>query len=629
MDRVARCESVLETIAIDAIQSLAERYPEERSLRLDWSAIEDADAALADDLLRDPERMFEHFEDAMHEVAREHVDGSMLAEAHVRVRNLPDADTYTVGAQRASETFSLVAFEGQLTKRTEVNPKLHVGVFECLRCSSRERVEQGFGNIASPQYCEPCSQQMGRPVGGEWHLDKRESEWTDHQLIRLQQPPEEAIDGATANIDIHLLDDLCGQLEGGQRVTVTGEFRPVPNNGRTVHNKVVIGNGYELNEEPLSDTEYDAYAEDIEALASDPDVFDVLTAAIAPGHQGNWHIKEAVTLQLFGGWPRYTPDGTYHRGDSHILLVGDPGVGKTVLLDAASEVAPRAAQADGTGSSAAGLTAALTKDDFADGDQWSIEAGTIVRANKGLACVDELDKGDTSDLDALHTALESQEVIVSKGGRHAHLPAQTALLGAGNPTGGHFDPTRDFASQVRLQSPLLSRFDCIFVMREHVQEDLVREVAEHIVDSRTGAGKLARGEDLPEDERSVVEAAIDQDLLTAYIAYAKQTCQPLPSTAQKERLREFYVDLKTTLPNRYLDDDGPPLPVTARKLDAAMRLAEASARTRLSETVDDVDVERAERIIQRSLADVGIEPGDDAAIGRAPQNVEISEVGIQ
>jgi replicative DNA helicase Mcm len=287
---------------------------------------------------------------------------------------------------------------------------------------------------------------------------------------------------------------------------------------------------------------------------------------------------------------------------------------------------------------AAGLTAAIVKDSFSS-EQFSIEAGTLVRANKGIAIVDELDKGKTSDLDSLHTALESQEVHVSKAGKNAMLPAKTALLAAGNPTGGHFDPTEEFAEQIELKSPLLSRFDLIFAMREAFDEEMVHAIATKVVEARNVAGKLAHGEEVDAEVLDRVCADISKEEFRAYVTHSKRIEPVIRDPKVERELARWFTDLKGSLPNRYQDAmkqaedddlayDGPPLPITVRKLNAMQRLTEASARMRLSPTVEMEDVERVRPLIERSLGDIGIAPRDSAAFGRVDESVTAESIGL-
>jgi len=655
-----RCRDALEAICHEAIEELREGYPEERTLTIDWQdlAAYEADAdtlgigaeqitleggrvdedefaledvqGIASDVIARPDTMRDAFEDALQNYGAEEDHHRPMARAKVEFINLPEAATFAVGGfSPAKQVNRLIALEGQITKRTEVNPRLHEGEFQCVRCGYEMRVPQPpFGKIREPPGgCRECDD------GGFMRLEEDRSQWVDYQKIRLQQPPEDA-KGETEHIDIHLLDNLAGdgRVEGGARTTFVGKHEPVFS-GEVVYEKTVIGHGFTVEEGGLSDVDLSAYQSVIDELRDDPNRFERLVASFAPGHEGNWIEKAALVLQLFGGWQRESEDGAYHRGDSHIYLLGDPGVGKSNLLEAAYEVAPRGAITDGTGSSAAGLTASITKDSFSD-EQFSIEAGTLVRANKGIAVVDELDKGDASDLDALHTALESQEVHVSKAGKNARLPAQTALLAAGNPTGGHFDPTKELAEQVDLQSPLLSRFDLILTMQTEEDEERIRSIAEKVIAARTAAGKLARGEEVAPSRLEDVQADIEPEEFSAYITRAKQV-DPVPRDDEVEKqMRDWFVETKTSLPQRYAaamgegEYEGPPLPITVRKLNALQRLAEASARVRLSDTVEMRDVERVIPLIERSLADIGIAPRDNSAFGQVGDDVDAASIGL-
>jgi replicative DNA helicase Mcm len=654
---VSRFEQIQEfyrTAYRNEVRDLASRYPEERRLDVDWQRLaawddtgvgldqetlagETADDeyrledvhGLASDVVARPESMLDAFGSALQELDVEQ-RAKPMARATVSFENLPADATFTVGSFSPAEWEGrLLALEGQITKRTEVDPRLDEGAFECVRCGTMTYLPQPeFGSIREPHECEGCES-----TSTFFRLNENQSEWIDYQKIRLQQPPEDAA-GETENIDVHLLGDLAGneRVEGGARTTFVGRLTPVYT-GDVVFEKTVIGNGFTVEEGAFDESDLEEYRDVIDRLRRDENRFEILVNSFAPGHEGHWIEKAALVLQLFGGWSREGPDGHYHRGDSHIYLLGDPGTGKTMLLEAAHEVAPMAAITDGTGSSAAGLTAAITKDDFSS-EQFSIEAGTLVRANNGIAVVDELDKGDTADLDALHTALESQEVHVSKAGKNARLPAKTALLAAGNPTGGHFDPTKEIADQVDLKSPLLSRFDLIFTLRASEDEDEIRDIAGKMIRGRQAAGKLARDEPVDPEVLAEVETQLDTEEFAAYLARAHE-CRPVVrDDAVVERMREWFVETKTSLPERYGDAmgageyDGPPLPITARKLDAVQRLAEASARVRLSETVEMRDVERVLPLVERSLADIGIAPRDNSAFGRVEEDVRAESIGI-
>lgn len=650
MNQQARCEQALhEAFAEDVLELVAD-YPDRRRLALDWQRLArwehdalDTDVevelgdvhGLASDVISRPASVRGTFTQALNEVVPDLSERQRpVSQTTIAFESLPPGATFLVGGYSPSEwSDHLIALEGQITKRTGVKPRVDEAVFQCGMCDEEMRISQPtFGELREPSTCEFCEHPHAY-----FRLQTDRSEFEDYQKLRLQQPPESAM-GDTENIDVHLTDDLTGtdRVESGGRVTIIGRHKPVYT-GKVVFEETIIASQVVQDEPTIEDFDEPRHQEAVAEIGAADDPVAELAGSFAPNFEAagdrDQQVIEALVLQLIGGWTRTTDDGAHHRGEPHIFLLGDPGVGKTVLARAAHSVAPRGAFTDGTGSSAAGLTAAIEKDDFSDG-QWSISAGTLVRAHEGLAVVDELDKGDTSDLDALHTALESQEVHVDKAGKNATLPAQTALLAAGNPSGGHFDPTEEFADQVDFQSPLLSRFDLILRMQAREERELILQVADQMIDARKAAGKLARGEELTDDERVDVEGAWDADQIAAYIAHAREYQPVWRDDAVKAAMKEWFADLKTSVPERYRDAmgeseyDGPPLPVTARKLDAMQRFAEASARARQSEEIIMADVERVKPLIERTLADIGIAPADSSAFGTVDDSVAASSLGV-
>ena len=147
-----------------------------------------------------------------------------------------------------------------------------------------------------------------------------------------------------------------------------------------------------------------------------------------------------------------------------VLIVGDPSAGKSQLLKRISVVAPKSRYVSGKGATGAGLTATVVKDEFLRG--WALEAGALVLTNKGICCIDELDKMTPEDQSAMHEGLEQQTITISKANIQATLKAETTVLAAANPKFGRFDPYELIAKQIELPSTLLNRFDLIFPMRD-------------------------------------------------------------------------------------------------------------------------------------------------------------------
>ncbi|WP_435146544.1 LAGLIDADG family homing endonuclease [Halobaculum sp. P14] len=298
--------------------------------------------------------------------------------------------------------------------------------------------------------------------------------------------------------------------------------------------------------------------------------------------------------------------------DTHSYVSNGVVSHNSQMLSYIRNIAPRSVYTSGKGSSSAGLTAAAVRDDFGDGQQWTLEAGALVLADKGIAAVDELDKMRPEDRSAMHEALEQQQISVSKAGINATLKSRCSLLGAANPKYGRFDQYEPIGEQIDLEPALISRFDLIFTVTDQPDPDHDAALAEHILTTNyagelnTQRNELATSNFTEEEVENVteeVEPVIDAELLRKYIAYSKRNCFPTMTDEAKAAIRDFYVDLRA----KGADEDAP-VPVTARKLEALVRLSEASARVRLSDTVELADAERVIDIVRSCLQDIGVDP---------------------
>ncbi|AUV83373.1 cell division protein [Salinigranum rubrum] len=298
--------------------------------------------------------------------------------------------------------------------------------------------------------------------------------------------------------------------------------------------------------------------------------------------------------------------------ETHTYLSNNIVSHNSQMLSYVRHIAPRSVYTSGKGSSAAGLTAAAVRDDFGDGQQWTLEAGALVLADKGIAAVDELDKMRSEDRSAMHEALEQQSISISKAGINATLKSRCSLLGAANPKYGRFDQYEPIGEQIDLEPALISRFDLIFTVTDQPDPEKDGDLADHILQTNY-AGELntqrtrMTNSNFTQEEVDAatekVEPVIDPELLRKYIAHAKRNCFPTMTDEARAAIREFYVDLRA----KGADEDAP-VPVTARKLEALVRLAEASARVRLSDTVEAEDAERVIRIVRSCLEAIGVDP---------------------
>ncbi|MDJ1433019.1 minichromosome maintenance protein MCM [Halostagnicola sp. A-GB9-2] len=593
------------------VKQLAQQYPnEQRSLFIDWQDLYRYDPDLADDYLNQPEQLQRYAEEALR-LYDLPIDVS-LGQAHVRIRNLPDTESPEIRDIRAQNMNKLVQVRGIVRKATDVRPKIEEAAFECQLCGTLNRIPQSTGDFQEPHECQGCERQ------GPFQVNFDQSEFIDAQKLRIQESPEGLRGGETPQaLDVHVEDDITGQVTPGDHVSAVGVLRLEQQGNQQEKSPIfdfyMEGISVDIDEEQFEDmdiTEEDK--KEIVRLSTEDDIYEKMVASIAPSIYGYDQEKLAMMLQLFSGVTKQLPDGSRIRGDLHMLLIGDPGTGKSQMLGYIRNIAPRSVYTSGKGSSSAGLTAAAVRDDFGDGQQWTLEAGALVLADQGIAAVDELDKMRSEDRSAMHEALEQQQISVSKAGINATLKSRCSLLGAANPKYGRFDQYEPIAEQIDLEPALISRFDLIFTVTDNPNEEKDRNLAEHILTTNYAGELTTQQEEMTSLEVSTdeieemteqVDPEIDAELLRKYVAYAKQNCHPRMTEEARNTIRDFYVDLRL----KGTDDDAP-IPVTARKLEALVRLAEASARIRLSDTVEVGDAERVVEIVRSTLQDIGVDP---------------------
>ncbi|WP_168216025.1 ATP-binding protein, partial [Halorussus marinus] len=393
----------------------------------------------------------------------------------------------------------------------------------------------------------------------------------------------------------------------GRCVSLIAEYLPLQDGGSTVFDKAFDAEDVLVEDTDPGEFDVEPYREVIDAVASRDDPVDVLVESVAPSHLGDRHIKEALICQLVRANAPTGADGKDYRGQIHMFLLGDPGAGKTDFGEALVRLAPRSQKSSGNeGTSAAGLTAAITRDDFSNAE-FTVTAGAIPKCSGGALFLDELDSAGDQEQNALLEAMESGVINIEKAGQKATLEAETAILAAGNPENGHFDPERSPAEQTNVLSPLLDRFDLIFCPEEKTDPDAVEAIADHITAGRDAAQRREIDKNVPESA-DAVEPELSTEELRAYLAAAREKRPVFGSDEVRQTLRDWYVEVKTRIV-RQEDEDGREYPVTPRAVGDIARLAEASAKARLSDEIEMVDVERATRLKGRSFAEFGLDPG--------------------
>ena len=529
--------------------------------------------------------------------------------AFVRIIELPPDSHRTVRQLRSEDLGSMISVDAIATKIGKVLPRTYEGVFVCAACGHSSHINQpNEQELVEPIECFEIDGGCGRKKNQTKFVQRvEESILIDTQFIELQEPPENLRGGVPPERILCIAEhDIAGQLTPGARVTANGMLfvRSQRKSGKDTPIFDIFMRIHSIQREniPLEEIQISEEEErEIKELARRDDIHDLLTKSIAPSIFGMPRQKESLMLQLFGGVASKAKDGTRLRGDIHILLMGDPGVAKSQLLSYMSQISPRGRFTSGMSASAAGLTAAAVQDSAADG-RWTLEAGALALADLGLAAIDEFDKMNENDRSSMHEAMEQQRISVSKAGINATLSTRCAILAAANPKAGRFQSVSEvpFTQQINLKPALISRFDVIWLMTDQPAAEHDKLIAEHIMSNRAESTPeilIEQGSEVDPSKAAKYEGVdasqgiVNRDLIRKYVAYAKRSIHPRLTDEAREALREFYVETR-----RKGGESHDSIAISARAIEGLYRLAQASARVRLSNVASIEDAERSIRL---------------------------------
>ena len=556
---------------------------------IDYDKLDKFDNLISEQLLEIPEVVLKNFEQAVKIVLP-----SSETKINVRIKNIPNSRSVRIRYLRAKHLNQLYKIDAVIKSASEVKPQIWQTTFLCPECDTKLIVSQEGNLVQKPFFCgKPFAEQgcgrrgdFGEPIEKKLH---------DFRYIVGIEPFELTTGEKPGEINILLKEDLTKpkmqkKTDPGANLKITGILKEIPKRIKgklsTKIDFFIEANYVEnskIDFEELEITKEDE--QKIKQLSKSSDIYERLKNSIAPGIYGFDEIKEAITLQLFGGIRHTLNDGSTIRGNIHILITGDPGVGKSQILKLVSGVVPRGRYVSGSGVSGAGLTATVSKNELLG--SWVLEAGALILCNKGLISIDEFDKMSKDDQTAMHEATSIETVSIAKASIVATLPAQTAVLAGANPKYGRFDQYKPVAEQIQIPETLLSRFDLKFALRDIPEKENDEKLAQHILETRISS--------------ETSKPSIDTNLLRKYIAYAKQSKKIKQTRKASELMKDFYVKMR----NRYTGDEIKTISITLRQYEALLRLAEASAKIRLDTKVTIEDAKRAINLVEYSLIQLG------------------------
>ncbi|XP_059653282.1 probable DNA helicase MCM9 [Cornus florida] len=516
---------------------------------------------------------------------------------HVRINisgsPLECSETFpSIGRIRVKHRGILLTLKGTVIRSGAIKMIEGERDYLCRKCKHRFTVFPELetrNSVPLPSSCP--SQGFKGCEGTNFQLIEDSIMRHDYQEIKIQENTQVLGVGAVPrSIPIILKDDLVDIVRAGDDVIVTGvltmKWSSDLKDVRCDLDPVLIANHVRRTNEQKSDIDI---PDDVvmkfknfwlEFKDTPLKGRNAILRGICPQVFGLFTVKLAVALTLIGGVQHVDGSGTKVRGESHLLLVGDPGTGKSQFLKFSAKLSNRSVITTGLGSTSAGLTVTAVK----DGGEWMLEAGALVLADGGLCCIDEFDSMREHDRATIHEAMEQQTISIAKAGLVTTLSTRTIVFGATNPK-GHYDPSQTLSVNTTLSGPLISRFDIVLVLLDTKNPEWDAVVSSHI---------LAEAE--PEKGKSNEDLANvwPLSMLRRYIQFVKGYFKPI-LTKEAEKVISSYYQLQRRSATQNAAR------TTVRMLESLIRLAQAHARLMFRNEVTRLDAITAILCIESSM----------------------------
>lgn len=392
---------------------------------------------------------------------------------------------------------SLFTVRGIVSSVGEPTYSLAWHTFRCTRCNAEQTMRQRGNYTPRPFHClrSLCKAKDN-------FLILRSSPYTRllvRQIIRLEESSLSLLtdydNTMPSQLDIELRHDLVDAVHVGQEIVVTGVLKlhelcdssDAPSTTTTsTTGSASAGLEAYLRACSVQDAchvnrEFNKF--DMEAISminSEPNSFRLLVQSLAPEVHGHELPKAACLLSLLAG----CDDNAIN-----VLLVGDPGIGKSVILQSCAQVTERGAHISGKRGSQSSNQLGIT---FSGRNKRVTDAGALLMANSSGHClIDGVDKLASKQSLLLQT-MQAGQLNISLPGAFATFDSRPSIIACANPQRGQYDQTRYLLQNIRITAALLKQFHLVYVLLDKPSTTRDISLTEHVRALHAGAKKRAK-----------------------------------------------------------------------------------------------------------------------------------------